>query len=66
MSDDTTPATDAGTTKPAGEGLSDEQMSQTVAEQTSPDLDAEDVFEREADGTETDAPVSEAGADDLK
>lgn len=59
------PATDAGTTKPAGEGLSDEQMSQTIAGETSPDLDAEDVFEREAEGAASDTAVADATADDL-
>lgn len=60
-----TPATDAGTTKPAGEGVSDEEMTETVAEQTSPDLDAEDVFERESGGTDTDKAVADESADDL-
>jgi large subunit ribosomal protein L4 len=59
-----TPATDAGETKPAGDGVSDEQAVQQVAEQTSSDLLAEDVFEREADGASTDEPVAEATADD--
>jgi large subunit ribosomal protein L4 len=58
-------ATDAGTTKPAGEGVSDDEAVAEVAEQTSPDLKAEDVFERESEGASTDAPVAEADADEV-
>lgn len=58
--------TSPGTTKPAGEGLSDEDAVAEVAEQTSPDQRAEDVFEREADGASTDAPVEDADADDVE
>jgi hypothetical protein len=54
-----------GTTKPAGEGLSDEEAVAEVADQTSPDQKAEDVFEREADGASTDQPIEEATADDV-
>ena len=54
-----TPATDAGTTKPAGEGVSDEQAKAEVAEQTSPDLKAEEAFEKAAD-KDTEAPADEA------
>ncbi len=54
-----------GTTQPAGAGVSDEEMARKVAEETSPDLDAEDVFERESEGTDTDKPVAEADAADL-
>jgi large subunit ribosomal protein L4 len=59
------PATDAGTTAPAGEGLSDSEAVTEVAEQTSSDIKAEDVFERESDGATTEAPVAEAGADEV-
>ncbi len=59
MSDDTS------STQPAGEGVTDEQMVQQVADQTSSDLKAEDVFERENDGTDTDEPATEVTADDL-
>jgi large subunit ribosomal protein L4 len=59
------PATDAGTTAPAGEDLSDSEAVTEVAEQTSSDVKAEDVFERESDGATTEAPVAEAGADEL-
>lgn len=56
----------SGETKPAGEGLTDEEMAQEVSEETSSDLKAEDVFEREAGGTDTDAPANEASADELE
>jgi large subunit ribosomal protein L4 len=59
------PATDAGTTKPAGEDISDEDAVAEVAEQTSSDLKAEDVFEREADGATTDTAADEATADEV-
>jgi hypothetical protein len=55
----------AGTTKPAGEGISDEDAVAEVADQTSSDQKAEDVFERERDGASSDAPVEEASADDV-
>jgi hypothetical protein len=54
-----------GETKPAGEGVSDEDMVRQVADQTSSDLKADDVFEREADGTTTDTEAAKAGADEL-
>jgi large subunit ribosomal protein L4 len=57
---------DAGQTKPAGEGVSDEQAVEEVAEQTSSDLKAEDVFEREAEGTSTDAPAEQTAADEVE
>jgi large subunit ribosomal protein L4 len=57
---------DAGQTKPAGEGVSDEEAIAEVAEQTSSDLKAEDVFEREADGTSTDAPADKTQADEVE
>ena len=41
---------DETNTRPAGEGLSDEEFAAQVAGQTSSDLQAEDVFAREADG----------------
>ena len=60
------PATDAGTTKPAGEGVDDQELSEQVAEQTSSDLETEGVFEREADGTATDTEAAKASGDELK
>ena len=60
------PATDAGTTKPAGEGVSNEEAAKEVAEQTSSDLKAEDVFERESDSASTDTEAAEATADEVE
>jgi large subunit ribosomal protein L4 len=57
--------TDAGTTKPAGEGVSDKDAAKEVAEQTSSDLKAEDVFEREADTASTETEAAEATADEV-
>lgn len=59
------PATDAGTTAPAGEGVTDDQLAQQVGEQTSSDRQAEDVFERETDGAATDTEAAKADGDDL-
>jgi large subunit ribosomal protein L4 len=59
------PATDAGTTAPAGEDLTDSEAVTEVAAQTSSDIKAEDVFERESDGATTEAPVAEADADEV-
>ena len=52
-------------TRAAGEGLSDEEMVQQVADQTSSDLKAEDVFEREADGAASDTEAAKATGDEL-
>lgn len=57
--------TDEKNTKAAGEGLSDEEMVEQVAGQTSSDLKYSDVFEREADGTTTDVEAAKASADDV-
>ena len=59
------PATDAGTTRPAGEGVSDEQLSEQVADQTSSDLEVEEAFERESDGAATDTEAAKASGDEL-
>ena len=61
----TTPATERGTTTTAGEGVGDEEFSKTVAEQTSSDLKAEDVFERETDGAVNDKEAAKETGDDL-
>ena len=58
-------ATDAGTTKPAGEGVSDKEMAAEVAEQTSPDLKAEAAFEKAADKA-VDEPAETALADEVE
>jgi hypothetical protein len=54
-----------GETRAAGEGLGDEEMSREVADQTSSDLKADDVFEREADGASSDVEAAKADPDDL-
>ena len=59
------PATDAGTTAPAGEGVSDQELAEQVGEQTSSDLQAEDVFERESDGAASDTEAAKADGDEL-
>jgi large subunit ribosomal protein L4 len=61
-----TPATDAGTTRPAGEGVSDEDAAKEVAEQTSSDLKVEEAFERESDGTATDTEAAVAQAEHIE
>ncbi len=54
-----------GEEKQAGEGVSDEEMVAQVAGQTDSNLDAEDVFEREGDGTTTDTEAAKATADEI-
>ena len=54
-----------GQTRPAGEGVSDEEMAREVADQTSSDLKAGEVFEREADGTAGETEAAKADPDDL-
>ena len=60
------PATSAGTTKPAGEGVDDQELSEQVADQTSSDLEVEGAFEREQDGAATDTEAAKASGDELK
>ena len=60
------PATSAGTTKPAGEGVSDQELTEQVGEQTSSDLEVEEAFERESDGAATDTEIAKADGDDLR
>ena len=55
-----------GDTEAAGAGLSDDQFAERVAGQTSSDLQAEDVFEREADAASTDEPIADVTGDDLQ
>jgi hypothetical protein len=59
------PATDAGTTRPAGAGVSDDDMADQVGDQTSSDLEAEDVFSREKDGAATDTEAAKADGSEL-
>jgi hypothetical protein len=54
-----------GETRPAGEGVSDEEMAAQVAGQTDSDLQAEAVFERESDGAAGDVEAAKADPDDL-
>jgi hypothetical protein len=56
---------ESGQTHAAGEGVSDDEFSQQVAEQTSSDLKEADVFKRESNGTSTDVEAAKATADDL-
>ena len=51
--------------RPAGEGLSDEEMVEQVAGQTASDLKYSDVFERESDGATTDVEAAKASAEEL-
>ena len=57
---------ESGETKPAGEGISDEEMVEQVNEQTSSDIRWADVSKREADGAAGDTELAEADADELK
>ena len=59
------PATDAGSTRPAGEGVDDTELAEQVGEQTSSDLQAEDVFEREADGAASETEAAKADGSEL-
>ncbi|MCW2678985.1 MAG: hypothetical protein JWM62_386 [Frankiales bacterium] len=61
-----TPATDAGTTRPAGEGLDDEQLTEQVADQTDSNLEVEGAFERESGGAASDTEAAKASGDELK
>ena len=54
-----------GQSRPAGEGVSDEEMVREVAGQTSSDLKADDVFEREADGAAGDTEAAKANPEEL-
>lgn len=61
-----TPATSAGTTKPAGEGVDDQEFSDEVADSTSKDLKVEGAFEREAGGAATETEAAKETGDELK
>ena len=60
------PATDRGTTEQAGSGVSDEELTEQVGEQTSSDLEVEGAFERESDGASTDTEAAKATGDELQ
>ena len=59
------PATDAGTTRAAGDGVDDQELESQVAEQTDSNLEVEGAFEREAGGTATDTEAAKASGDEL-
>ncbi len=61
----TAPASDAGTTRPAGEGVDDSTLVEQVGEQTDSNLEVEGVFERESDGAATDTEAAKATGDEL-
>ncbi len=60
------PATDAGTTRPAGEGVDDAAFVDEVGEQTDSNLEVEGVFEREADGAASETAAAKASGDELR
>ena len=53
-------------TTPAGQGLTDEEMLEQVAEQTSSDLKVEDAFARESDGATSDTEAAKQDADEAE
>ena len=59
------PATSAGTTRAAGDGVDDQELTQQVAEQTDSDLEVEGAFEREADGAASETEAAKATGDEL-
>lgn len=59
------PATSIGTTRPAGEGVDDEEFTSEVGDQTSSDLKVEGAFERESQGASSDGAAADEVADDL-
>ena len=59
------PATSAGTTRAAGDGVDDQQLESQVADQTDSNLEVEGAFERESDGATTDQEIAKASGDDL-
>ncbi len=60
-----TPATAAGSTKAAGDGVSDTELTEQVAEQTDSDLKVEGTFEREGAGAASDTEAAKATGDEL-
>jgi protease I len=60
------PATNAGSTRPAGKGVDDEQLSEQVADQTDSNLEVEGAFERESGGAASDTEAAKASGDELK
>jgi protease I len=60
------PATNAGSTSAAGEGVDDSKLAEQVADQTDSNLEVEEAFERESGGAATDTEAAKASGDDLK
>ena len=56
---------DMGETRPAGAGLSDDEMAEQVAAQTGSDLKHEQFFQREAAGATSDVAAAKEDADDV-
>lgn len=63
---DSPPATDAGSTAPAGAGLSDDQLQKEVTGQTDSNLEVEETFARESEGAATETEAAKATADELR
>ncbi len=59
------PATSAGTTRAAGDGVDDQELTQQVASQTDSDLEVEGAFQRESEHAATDEEIAKASGDDL-
>jgi hypothetical protein len=60
------PATNAGSTRPADDGVADEQLAEQVAEQTDSNLEVEGAFERESGGATTGTEAAKASGDELR
>jgi hypothetical protein len=58
------PATERGQTSSAGEGVDEMDIAEQVREQTSKDLRAEDVFERESEGAASETAIDKAGPEE--
>lgn len=54
-----------GDVQPAGAGISDEEMVEQVAGQTSSDIRESDVFKREGDGATSETEAAKASGDEL-
>jgi hypothetical protein len=59
-------ATSGGSTQSAGADTTDEEFAAQVARQTDPNLEAQDVFERDSDGETADEGIADTSADDLQ
>jgi deglycase len=56
---------DESRVKKAGEGVSDEEMVEQVAQQTDSEMQQADVFRRESDGVSTDTEAAKASGEEL-